>query len=137
MFAHALVGTTMLKPELVKLLPTMSPISGRGRPTVPVPSLVPPLVRSPDQSSTPSIPAQPWAVTSATQPETSRPLPVLTICPMRGVSTRPIYVLLPTAPGPDDQLVSTGAGAGAAAAGAVGAAPAALPACEPDWPDCD
>src|SRR4051794_19149079 len=137
MFAHALVGTTMLKPEFVKLLPTMSPMSCRGRPTAPVPSLVPLPALSPDQTSTASMPAQPWAVTSATQPETSKPLPVLTICPTRGVSTRPMYVLLPTAPGPADQLVSTGAGAGAAGAGAVGAAPAALPACEPDWPDCD
>ena len=44
----------------------------------------------------------------AAQPETSRPLPVLTTWPTRGVSTRPMYVLLPTALGPADQLVSTG-----------------------------
>src|SRR5579859_5436507 len=93
--------TTTLNPELVNELPSASPMSERARPTVPVASLVLPLLSlAPLHTSTPSMPAHPEAVVSAAQPLTSRFDALLTVARVRGVSIRPTIVLDPLPSGP-------------------------------------
>src|SRR5215207_7255929 len=73
-------GTTASKPEAAqKGLPVTDATSGRAPPTLPRASTV-----LPCSTSTPSMPAQPSAVVSTTQPATLNAAPAPTVAPADG-----------------------------------------------------